>query len=254
MPHSRRSSRSSVPLSRMRRQWMSCVDVSWYAEHDSEQAHVENARLRKEIRTLTKDRSNQALSYLAEQFEQSKSERQRLQEDLDRFRTEAAVASEVRWEDRQHSNYEDMDHCGSRCCLPPLIWAYVVAADALTSPPGRSSSEPCAPASTPSHSRRCCLPRSLPQGQANRRHRSERLQGPCRRRGGRCVPAGQRPCRMNCSRPPAAGDPDASGAGWVEHNKTQNQIARIVASRLEGIVLVRPAVAEERLAAEEHRP
>lgn len=30
---------------------------------------------------------------------------------------------------------------------------------------------------------------------------------------------------------PAAGDPDASGAGWVEHNKTQNQIARIVAAR-----------------------
>ena len=30
---------------------------------------------------------------------------------------------------------------------------------------------------------------------------------------------------------PAAGDPDASGAGWVEHNTTQNQIARIVAAR-----------------------
>ena len=30
---------------------------------------------------------------------------------------------------------------------------------------------------------------------------------------------------------PTGGDPDASGAGWVEHNKTQNQIARIVAAR-----------------------
>ena len=30
---------------------------------------------------------------------------------------------------------------------------------------------------------------------------------------------------------PAAGDPDASGAGLVEHNKTQNQIARIVAAQ-----------------------
>jgi hypothetical protein len=30
---------------------------------------------------------------------------------------------------------------------------------------------------------------------------------------------------------PTAGDPDASGAGWVEHNKTQNLIARIVASQ-----------------------
>lgn len=30
---------------------------------------------------------------------------------------------------------------------------------------------------------------------------------------------------------PAAGDPDASGAGWVEHNKTQNQIAKIVAAQ-----------------------
>jgi hypothetical protein len=30
---------------------------------------------------------------------------------------------------------------------------------------------------------------------------------------------------------PAAGDPDASGAGWVEHNKTQNSLARIVAAR-----------------------
>jgi hypothetical protein len=29
----------------------------------------------------------------------------------------------------------------------------------------------------------------------------------------------------------AAGDPDASGAGWVEHNTTQNQIARIVAAQ-----------------------
>ena len=31
--------------------------------------------------------------------------------------------------------------------------------------------------------------------------------------------------------PPVAGDPDASGSGWVEHNKTQNQIAQIIAAR-----------------------
>lgn len=30
---------------------------------------------------------------------------------------------------------------------------------------------------------------------------------------------------------PTTGDPDASGAGWVEHNKTQNHLARIVAAR-----------------------
>jgi hypothetical protein len=29
---------------------------------------------------------------------------------------------------------------------------------------------------------------------------------------------------------PAGDDPDASGAGWVEHNKTQNELARIIAA------------------------
>jgi hypothetical protein len=172
MPHSRRSSRSFVPLSPMRRQWMSCVNVSRYAEHDSEQAHVENARLRKEIRTLTKDRSNQALSYLAEQLEPVEVEeaaptgrprpvpdrgrgsvrrsmrrrgqrhrcdraerllRVRLLDELKRvvyvgqsaaLLTSMGDHTDKQWHSlayRQHSNYGDMDHRGSRCCLPPLI-------------------------------------------------------------------------------------------------------------------------------------